>query len=57
MAELNPLARMAPDGELAGAPSCDMATMKDCAGHARAALAPQFGGSFDWAAFLAAARG
>ncbi|MDT4917693.1 MAG: dethiobiotin synthetase [Pseudonocardiales bacterium] len=41
-------------GELAGALPAGMAAMRDFRRHARAALTPRFGGTFDAAAFLAA---
>jgi dethiobiotin synthetase len=47
------LAAMAPDGRLAGALPSGMATMRDFAQRARAALAPRFGGTFDAVAFAA----
>ena len=49
------LAAMAPDGRLAGALPAGMATMRDFAKRARAALSPRFGGTFDTVAFAAAA--
>jgi dethiobiotin synthetase len=49
------LAAMAPDGRLAGALPSGMAAMRDFAKRARAALSPRFGGTFDAAAFAAAA--
>jgi dethiobiotin synthetase len=48
------LARMAPDGVIAGVLPAGMSTVGDFALHARSALAPQWGGTFDWPAFLAA---
>ena len=48
------LARLAPKQALAGVLPAGMAAMKDFRGRARAALAPQFGGTFDWLSFWAA---
>lgn len=45
------LRRMSPQGELGGVLPADMSTMRDFRKQARAALAPRFGGSFDWAVF------
>jgi dethiobiotin synthase len=50
------LARMAGRGELSGVLPQGMAGMADFPRRARAALAPRFGGTFDWPAFRAAAR-
>jgi dethiobiotin synthetase len=50
------LAAMAPDGLLAGVLPSGMAAMRDFRKRARAALSPRFGGTFDAAAFAAAAR-
>ncbi|HET6876496.1 MAG TPA: dethiobiotin synthase [Jatrophihabitans sp.] len=50
------LAAMSPDGTLAGALPAGLAAMGDFARRARAALAPTFGGTFDWPAFRAAHR-
>jgi dethiobiotin synthetase len=50
------LARLAPKQALAGVLPAGMATMKDFRGRARAALAPQFGGTFDWLSFWAAVK-
>jgi dethiobiotin synthetase len=50
------LARMASGRELAGVLPAGMATMREFGKHARAALGPQFGGTFDWPAFRAAVR-
>ncbi|MCU1658712.1 MAG: dethiobiotin synthase [Pseudonocardiales bacterium] len=47
---------MAPKSALAGVLPAGMATMRDFRQQARAALAPKFGGNFDWLAFRAAAR-
>jgi hypothetical protein len=47
---------MAPDGLLAGVLPSGMAAMRDFRKRARAALSPRFGGTFDAAAFAAAAR-
>lgn len=49
------LAAMAPDGRLAGVLPSRMATVRDFGKRARAALSPRFGGTFDAAAFAAAA--
>jgi dethiobiotin synthetase len=43
--------RMTPRYELGGVLPAGMAAMRDFARHARAALAPQFGGTFDWREF------
>jgi dethiobiotin synthetase len=53
---LDDLAAMAPDGALAGALPAGMATMADFRKRARAALAPQWGGTFDWRRFREANR-
>lgn len=50
------LANLAPTRALAGVLPAGMAAMRDFRRRARAALAPQFGGTFDWLAFWAAAR-
>ncbi|MGI8679640.1 MAG: dethiobiotin synthase [Jatrophihabitans sp.] len=50
------LGELAPDGTLAGVLPAAMSTMRDFRKRARAALAPRFGGTFDWPAFAAAAR-
>jgi dethiobiotin synthase len=50
------LARMARGNELAGALPAGLPTMRDFSQQAHAALAPQFGGTFDWPAFRSAAR-
>ena len=50
------LARMAGDDELSGVLPQGMAGMADFPQRARAALAPTFGGTFDWPAFRAAMR-
>jgi dethiobiotin synthase len=50
------LAAMAPRGELDGVLPAGMASMRDFPDRARAALSPQFGGAFDYAAFRAAVR-
>lgn len=50
------LAAMSPDGALAGALPAGLPAMGDFPGRARAALAPAFGGTFDWPAFRAAHR-
>jgi dethiobiotin synthase len=50
------LARMAKRSELAGVLPAGLAAVKDFTQHAAAALGPQFGGTFDWPAFRAAAR-
>ena len=50
------LARMARHSELSGALPRGIPGMTDFPQRARAALAPQFGGTFDWPAFRAAAR-
>lgn len=50
------LGAMAPKRALAGVLPAGMSTMRDFGKQARAALAPQFGGTFDWPAFRAAAR-
>jgi dethiobiotin synthetase len=50
------LAAMAPDGALAGVLPAGMATVRDFRKQARAALAPRWGGTFDWPAFQAAVR-
>lgn len=50
------LGRMAPERALAGVLPAGMSTMGDFPEQARAALAPPFGGTFDWRAFRAAAR-
>lgn len=49
------LAAMAPDGRLSGALPAGMASMRDFAKRARAALSPRLGGTFDAKAFAAAA--
>jgi dethiobiotin synthetase len=48
------LAAMAPHGRLDGVLPAGMATMRDFPERARAALSPQFGGTFDYPAFRAA---
>lgn len=48
------LARMANRSELSGVLPAAMATMRDFKQQARAALAPRFGGTFDWRAFRSA---
>jgi len=48
------LARLAPKQALAGVLPAGMSTMKDFRAQARAGLAPQFGGTFDWLSFWAA---
>ncbi|MCW2646086.1 MAG: Dethiobiotin synthase [Pseudonocardiales bacterium] len=50
------LARMATRSELSGVLPEGMGAATDFPQQARAALAPQFGGTFDWPAFRAAAR-
>jgi dethiobiotin synthetase len=45
------LRRMSPRRELGGVLPADMSAMRDFRKHARAALAPRFGGSFDWSVF------
>jgi dethiobiotin synthetase len=45
------LRRMAPRGELGGVLPAGMSAMRDFRTQARAALAPQFGGSFEWSVF------
>ena len=45
------LRRMAPKGELGGVLPAGMGTMRDFRKQARAALAPQFGGTFSWSVF------
>jgi dethiobiotin synthetase len=50
------LAAMAPKQALAGVLPAGMAAMRDFRKRARASLASQFGGTFDWPAFQAAAR-
>jgi hypothetical protein len=50
------LARMAKRSELSGVLPEGMAATTDFPQHARAALAPHFGGTFDWPGFRAAAR-
>lgn len=50
------LGAMAPKRALAGVLPAGMAAMRDFRKRARASLAPQFGGTFDWPAFRAAAR-
>jgi dethiobiotin synthetase len=50
------LAAMGPGGALAGVLPAGMGTVRDFKRQARAALAPQFGGTFDWPAFAAAYR-
>jgi dethiobiotin synthetase len=50
------LAAMAPKRALAGVLPAGMAAMRDFRKRARASLASQFGGTFDWPAFRAAAR-
>jgi dethiobiotin synthetase len=45
------LRRMSPRRALGGVLPADMSTMRDFRKQARAALAPQFGGSFDWSVF------
>ena len=45
------LRRMSRRGALGGVLPAGMSTMRDFRKHARAALAPQFGGSFDWSVF------
>lgn len=53
---ISDLARMATRSEIVGVLPEGMAGMTDFPRRARAALAPQFGGTFDWPAFRAAAR-
>ncbi|MGN6607623.1 MAG: dethiobiotin synthase [Jatrophihabitans sp.] len=48
---IHDLAAMAPDHALAGVLPAGMGAMRDFAKRARAALAPAFGGTFDWPAF------
>jgi dethiobiotin synthetase len=50
------LADLAPKRALAGVLPAGMAAMRDFRRRARAALAPQFGGTFDWLAFWASVR-
>jgi dethiobiotin synthase len=50
------LADLAPQRALAGVLPAGMATMRDFRKLARTALAPQFGGTFDWLSFWAAVR-
>jgi dethiobiotin synthetase len=50
------LAALAPGRALAGVLPAGMATMREFRKRARAALAPRFGGTFDWLAFWAAVR-
>jgi dethiobiotin synthetase len=50
------LADLAPQRALAGVLPAGMAAMRDFRRQARAALAPQFGGTFDWLAFWASVR-
>lgn len=50
------LARLAPKQALAGVLPAGMAAMKDFRTQARASLAPQLGGSFDWLSFWAAVK-
>ena len=50
------LARLAPKQALAGVLPAGMAAMKDFRAKARASLAPQFGGTFDWLSFWAAVK-
>jgi dethiobiotin synthase len=50
------LANLAPRRSLAGVLPAGMAAMRDFRKLARAALAPQFGGTFDWLAFWASVR-
>lgn len=50
------LADLSPARSLAGVLPAGMATMRDFRKQARAALAPQFGGTFDWLAFWASVR-
>jgi dethiobiotin synthetase len=50
------LARLAPKQALAGVLPAGMAAMKDFRAQARAGLAPQFGGTFDWLSFWAAVK-
>lgn len=45
------LRNMSPKWELGGVLPAGMAAMRDFRKHARAALAPKFGGTFDWRAF------
>jgi dethiobiotin synthetase len=45
------LRRMSPRRALGGVLPAGMSTMRDFRKHARAALAPQFGGTFDWSVF------
>jgi dethiobiotin synthetase len=45
------LRRMSPRSELGGILPADMAAMRDFRKQARAALAPRFGGTFDWRVF------
>lgn len=53
---LDDLAQLAPDRSLAAVLPAGMATMRDFRSHARAALSPRFGGTFDWPAFAARHR-
>lgn len=50
------LARMARRSELSGVLPAGLPKMADFPARARAALAPRFGGTFDWPAFRASAR-
>ena len=50
---LEDLAALSPDGQLAGVLPAGMATVRDFPATARAALTPRFGGTFDWPAFAA----
>jgi dethiobiotin synthetase len=50
------LRRMCPRSELAGVLPAGMPAMRDFADQARAALVPQWGGTFDWRAFRDAQR-
>lgn len=45
------LRRMSPGAELGGVLPAGMSTMRDFRKQARTALAPRFGGSFDWSVF------
>jgi dethiobiotin synthetase len=56
LATLCNVADLAAMGELVGVLPADLAAMRDFRRRARAALAPRFGGTFDAAAFLAAAQ-
>jgi dethiobiotin synthetase len=50
------LADLSPQRSLAGVLPAGMAAMRDFRRRARAALAPRFGGTFDWLAFWASVR-